>query len=192
MRVSSRMSPSCGSAAISAVLTRQWGWIPRKPVSSDSRNSKGWRGRRTGDRRAAQGCREGARPALSEPSHLPSAAIFAGSCQGRYATKAAIFANSPVVVMEELPEGGVRVSTENGGLIEAGSAVVATNSPVNDRFQLHTKMSPIACDGLYAAAWRSAGCALLGYRRSLSLRPNESWPRHGRLSDRRWRRSQVR
>ncbi|MBL8579287.1 MAG: FAD-dependent oxidoreductase [Mesorhizobium sp.] len=53
-----------------------------------------------------------------------------------------IFANSPVLSVEELSEGGVRVSTENGGVIEAASAVVATNSPINDRFQLHTKMSP--------------------------------------------------
>ena len=53
-----------------------------------------------------------------------------------------IFANSPVISVEELPDGGVRVSTENGGVIEAASAVVATNSPINDRFQLHTKMSP--------------------------------------------------
>ncbi|WP_442583858.1 FAD-dependent oxidoreductase [Mesorhizobium sp. ASY16-5R] len=53
-----------------------------------------------------------------------------------------IFANSPVISVEELPEGGVRVSTENGGVIQAGSAVVATNSPINDRFQLHSKMSP--------------------------------------------------
>ena len=53
-----------------------------------------------------------------------------------------IFANSPVISVEELPDGGVRVSTENGGIIEASHAVVATNSPINDRFQLHTKMSP--------------------------------------------------
>ncbi|MFI0847139.1 FAD-dependent oxidoreductase [Mesorhizobium sp. IMUNJ 23232] len=53
-----------------------------------------------------------------------------------------IFANSPVLSVEELPEGGVRVSTESGGVIEAASAVVATNSQINDRFQLHTKMSP--------------------------------------------------
>lgn len=53
-----------------------------------------------------------------------------------------IFANSPVLSVEELSEGGVRVSTENGGVIEAASAVVATNSPINDRFQFHTKMSP--------------------------------------------------
>ena len=53
-----------------------------------------------------------------------------------------IFANSPVITVEELPDGGVRVSTDKGGMIEAASAVVATNSPINDRFQLHTKMSP--------------------------------------------------
>jgi glycine/D-amino acid oxidase-like deaminating enzyme/nitrite reductase/ring-hydroxylating ferredoxin subunit len=53
-----------------------------------------------------------------------------------------IFAHCPAVAVEELPDGGVRVATENGGVIEAASAVVATNSPINDRFQLHTTMSP--------------------------------------------------
>ncbi|MGX9147970.1 FAD-dependent oxidoreductase [Mesorhizobium sp. 128a] len=53
-----------------------------------------------------------------------------------------MFANSPVISVEELREGGVRVSTENGGVIEAASAVVATNSPINAGLQLHTKMSP--------------------------------------------------
>ncbi|TIN16401.1 MAG: FAD-dependent oxidoreductase, partial [Mesorhizobium sp.] len=53
-----------------------------------------------------------------------------------------IFAHSAVTAVEELPEGGVHLSTENGGVIEASNAVVATNSPINDRFQLHTKMSP--------------------------------------------------
>lgn len=53
-----------------------------------------------------------------------------------------IFADSPVISVEEMPEGAVRISTENGGVIEAASAVVATNSPINDRFQLHSKMSP--------------------------------------------------
>jgi len=53
-----------------------------------------------------------------------------------------IFANSPVLAVEELPDGGVRVSTENGGAVEAATVVVATNSPINDRFKLHTKMSP--------------------------------------------------
>ncbi|MEZ2330652.1 FAD-dependent oxidoreductase [Mesorhizobium sp. RCC_202] len=53
-----------------------------------------------------------------------------------------IFAHSPVVAVEELPDGGVRVATENGGVIEAAAAAVATNSPINDRFKLHTKLSP--------------------------------------------------
>lgn len=53
-----------------------------------------------------------------------------------------IFANSAIVEIEELPNGKVRVSTENGGVIEASHAVAATNSPINDRFQLHSKMSP--------------------------------------------------
>ena len=53
-----------------------------------------------------------------------------------------IFANSAVVSVDELSTGGVRVSTEDGGVIEASTAVVASNSPINDRFELHTKMSP--------------------------------------------------
>jgi glycine/D-amino acid oxidase-like deaminating enzyme/nitrite reductase/ring-hydroxylating ferredoxin subunit len=53
-----------------------------------------------------------------------------------------IFASSAVTTVDELSGGGVRVATENGGVIEASNAVVATNSPINDRFQLHSKMSP--------------------------------------------------
>ncbi|TIX21639.1 FAD-dependent oxidoreductase, partial [Mesorhizobium sp.] len=53
-----------------------------------------------------------------------------------------IFADSAVIAIEELPKHGVRVSIENGGVIEASNAVIATNSPINDRFKLHTKMSP--------------------------------------------------
>lgn len=53
-----------------------------------------------------------------------------------------IFANSAVMTVDEMPGGGVRVSTEDGGTIEASNAVVATNAPINDRFELHTKMAP--------------------------------------------------
>lgn len=53
-----------------------------------------------------------------------------------------IFANSAVVSVHEMSNGGVQVTTENGGVIEASTAVVASNSPINDRFELHTKMSP--------------------------------------------------
>lgn len=47
------------------------------------------------------------------------------------------FANSPVIAV-----GDARVSTDIRGVIETGSAVVATNSPNNHRSQLHTKMAP--------------------------------------------------
>jgi glycine/D-amino acid oxidase-like deaminating enzyme len=53
-----------------------------------------------------------------------------------------IFANSAVVAVDEISKGGVRVTTERGGVIDASTAIVATNSPINDRFELHTKMSP--------------------------------------------------
>ena len=53
-----------------------------------------------------------------------------------------IFANSAVVAVDEMSTGGVRVTTESGGMIDASTAVVASNSPINDRFELHTKMSP--------------------------------------------------
>jgi len=52
-----------------------------------------------------------------------------------------IFADSPVVEFDEL-EGSVRIATENGAKINAARAVVATNSPVNDRAVLHSKMAP--------------------------------------------------
>jgi glycine/D-amino acid oxidase-like deaminating enzyme/nitrite reductase/ring-hydroxylating ferredoxin subunit len=51
-----------------------------------------------------------------------------------------LFAGSPVVKIEEL-ETGVRVSTDRGG-VTATQAVVATNSPINDRIVLHSKMAP--------------------------------------------------
>jgi glycine/D-amino acid oxidase-like deaminating enzyme/nitrite reductase/ring-hydroxylating ferredoxin subunit len=35
-----------------------------------------------------------------------------------------------------------RVTTEGGHTIEAGSTVVATNTPINDRFVIHTKQAP--------------------------------------------------
>ena len=58
------------------------------------------------------------------------------------------------------------MSTENGGVIEASNAVVATNSPINDRFQLHTKMSPYRTYAMAFTLPRGtlSGCAFLGYR----------------------------
>ncbi|MEA2983429.1 MAG: hypothetical protein QOF09_5252 [Alphaproteobacteria bacterium] len=50
------------------------------------------------------------------------------------------FAHSPVTKIEEL-ENSVRVSTDRGS-VTAAHAVVATNSPINDRVALHSKMAP--------------------------------------------------
>jgi glycine/D-amino acid oxidase-like deaminating enzyme/nitrite reductase/ring-hydroxylating ferredoxin subunit len=52
-----------------------------------------------------------------------------------------LFADSPIMEFEET-ETGVRITSDNGATIEAPSAVVATNSPVNDRATLHSKMAP--------------------------------------------------
>src|SRR3954470_25017667 len=51
-----------------------------------------------------------------------------------------LFANSAVTEIEEL-ENSVRVSTPRGS-ITAAHAVFATNSPINDRVALHSKMAP--------------------------------------------------
>ncbi len=51
-----------------------------------------------------------------------------------------IFAHSPVTRIEEL-ENSVRVSTARGS-VTAAHAVFATNSPINDRVELHSKMAP--------------------------------------------------
>jgi glycine/D-amino acid oxidase-like deaminating enzyme/nitrite reductase/ring-hydroxylating ferredoxin subunit len=51
-----------------------------------------------------------------------------------------LFANSAVTEIAEL-ENSVRVGTERGS-ITAAKAVFATNSPINDRVALHSKMAP--------------------------------------------------
>jgi glycine/D-amino acid oxidase-like deaminating enzyme/nitrite reductase/ring-hydroxylating ferredoxin subunit len=51
-----------------------------------------------------------------------------------------VFENSAVTQIEEL-ENSVRISTD-GGSVTAAQAVFATNSPINDRVSLHTKMAP--------------------------------------------------
>ena len=52
-----------------------------------------------------------------------------------------IFANSAVTTIDER-QSGVRLSVDGGGTIDAGMAVFATNSPINDRVELHSKMAP--------------------------------------------------
>jgi glycine/D-amino acid oxidase-like deaminating enzyme/nitrite reductase/ring-hydroxylating ferredoxin subunit len=53
----------------------------------------------------------------------------------------ALFADTPVTAVEE-KDGAVTVRTANDTTVEAACAVVATNSPINDRFALHTKLAP--------------------------------------------------
>src|SRR5436853_4632601 len=52
-----------------------------------------------------------------------------------------LFADTAVMEVQE--EGnGVVVKTEGGATVRAKHAVVATNSPINDRYALHTKQAP--------------------------------------------------
>ena len=52
-----------------------------------------------------------------------------------------IFGNSPVTGIEEL-DNEVRVTTDTGASVTAPYAVFATNSPINDTVDLHSKMAP--------------------------------------------------
>ena len=52
-----------------------------------------------------------------------------------------LFANTIVTAVEE-KNGAVAVRTANGLLVEAANAVIATNSPINDRVTLHTQLAP--------------------------------------------------
>jgi len=51
------------------------------------------------------------------------------------------YSGTTVRQIEEQDDGAVRVTT-SGGTVTARAAVVATNSPIVDRFALHTKMAP--------------------------------------------------
>jgi glycine/D-amino acid oxidase-like deaminating enzyme/nitrite reductase/ring-hydroxylating ferredoxin subunit len=52
-----------------------------------------------------------------------------------------LFANTPVTAVEE-KDGRVLVATEDGKTVDAAFAVVATNSPINDRVAIHSKQAP--------------------------------------------------
>ena len=51
------------------------------------------------------------------------------------------YANTTVEKIEEDAE-GVTITAAGGGIVRASTAVVATNSPINDRVAIHTKMAP--------------------------------------------------
>jgi glycine/D-amino acid oxidase-like deaminating enzyme/nitrite reductase/ring-hydroxylating ferredoxin subunit len=57
------------------------------------------------------------------------------------ARKSRLYADSAVESVEET-EAGVEVRTTSGRRVRAKAAVVATNSPINDRFAIHTKQAP--------------------------------------------------
>jgi len=52
-----------------------------------------------------------------------------------------LFAHTIITTIEE-KSGAVTVRTAGGDTIESSSCVVATNSPINDRLALHSKMAP--------------------------------------------------
>lgn len=55
--------------------------------------------------------------------------------------KGRLYADTAVTEVEE-KDGGVVVKTESGQEVHAGAAVVATNSPINDRTAIHSKQGP--------------------------------------------------
>ncbi|RWC01348.1 FAD-dependent oxidoreductase [Mesorhizobium sp.] len=64
-----------------------------------------------------------------------------GLVAGIRARGGVLYADTIVEKVEET-DGGVRVTTVSGFTLSARSAVVATNSPINDRVALHTKQAP--------------------------------------------------
>jgi glycine/D-amino acid oxidase-like deaminating enzyme/nitrite reductase/ring-hydroxylating ferredoxin subunit len=64
-----------------------------------------------------------------------------GLVAGIRARGGALYADTIVEKIEET-DGGVRVTTVSDFTVSAKSAVVATNSPINDRVALHTKQAP--------------------------------------------------
>jgi glycine/D-amino acid oxidase-like deaminating enzyme/nitrite reductase/ring-hydroxylating ferredoxin subunit len=64
-----------------------------------------------------------------------------GLAQALEAPQTRIYAHSPVETVEE-NDSGVVVRTTEGHSLRAAAAVVATNSPINDRYAIHTKQAP--------------------------------------------------
>ena len=66
-----------------------------------------------------------------------------------------LFADTAVTTVEE-EDGAVIVTTEGGQKVRAKHAVVTTNSPINDRFALHTKEAPYRTYAMALALPRGA------------------------------------
>ncbi|MER9632066.1 FAD-dependent oxidoreductase [Mesorhizobium sp. M0296] len=82
-------------------------------------------------------------PALRYPNQATFHPLnyLRGLAAGICARGGALYADTIVDKVEET-DGGVRVTTVSGFAVSAKSAVVATNSPINDRVALHTKQAP--------------------------------------------------
>ncbi len=82
-------------------------------------------------------------PALAYPAQatfhpLKYLAGLAGAIKG---SGGQFFAETTVQAVDE-DESGVEVRTAGGHVVRAMHAVVATNSPINDRYAIHTKQAP--------------------------------------------------
>jgi glycine/D-amino acid oxidase-like deaminating enzyme/nitrite reductase/ring-hydroxylating ferredoxin subunit len=65
--------------------------------------------------------------------------------------KGRLHGDTAVMEVDEDESGRVTVKTANGDTVKAAAAIVATNSPINDRYALHTKEAPYRT---YAMAFR--------------------------------------
>ena len=91
--------------------------------------------------RAGRRVRHRAVSALSRAGPVPSAQV------SRRASRAAVSGRRPdprdtVVVARSRKASEVVVRTQCGPMVRAREGVVATNSPINDRFAIHTKQAP--------------------------------------------------
>jgi glycine/D-amino acid oxidase-like deaminating enzyme len=64
-----------------------------------------------------------------------------GLARALLAHQARLYADTVVESVEE-DERGVTVLTERGNAVRAFAAVIATNSPINDRVAIHSKQAP--------------------------------------------------
>lgn len=85
---------------------------------------------------------------LGPSLHFSSQAQFhpmkylAGLARCLTGQKGKIFNNAAVMEVKATSHTSVEVKTRNGVTVQAGSVVVATNTPINDRVVMHTKQFP--------------------------------------------------
>ena len=99
--------------------------------------------------------RRRARLRYPEPGDLPSDQVPAGACSLHRARGGKLFADTAVIGVEE-KDGSVVVKTEAGHTVRAKTAVVATNSPINDRVAIHSKQAPYRTYAMALALPRGA------------------------------------